>query len=55
MSLHDSLPFQNVFLAIVFHDVVYDPKSRTNEEDTVDVFRAFAAVLMEFQVNILTD
>jgi predicted metal-dependent HD superfamily phosphohydrolase len=25
--------------AIVFHDIVYDPKSKTNEEDSADLFR----------------
>ena len=32
----------NLSLAIFFHDVVYDPKSNKNEEDSANLFEAFA-------------
>eukprot|EP00002_Diphylleia_rotans_P016758 TRINITY_DN3255_c0_g1_i4.p1 TRINITY_DN3255_c0_g1~~TRINITY_DN3255_c0_g1_i4.p1 ORF type:complete len:218 (-),score=39.18 TRINITY_DN3255_c0_g1_i4:274-927(-) len=43
------LPFESllsskpeVYTAIFFHDVVYDPKSKTNEEDSASLFNSFA-------------
>lgn len=29
--------------AIFFHDIIYDPRSRTNEEDSAKLFRQYAA------------
>lgn len=37
-SLSDEL-----FLAAVYHDAIYDPKSNTNEEDSANLFKADAA------------
>jgi predicted metal-dependent HD superfamily phosphohydrolase len=31
-----------VFLAIVFHDIIYDPKSKENEVQSIELFREFA-------------
>lgn len=37
-----------VYLAIYFHDIVYDPKSKTNEEDSAELFaKHFRSVLDE--------
>ncbi len=33
---------QVVFLSIVFHDIIYNPRSPSNEEDSADLFKAFA-------------
>lgn len=33
---------QTILLAIFFHDAIYDPKSTTNEQDSVQLFREFA-------------
>lgn len=38
-SLNDEL-----FLAAVYHDAVYDPKSNTNEEDSANLFKVDAAM-----------
>lgn len=35
--------YQALVLAIFFHDVVYDPKSATNEEDSAKLFEAFCS------------
>jgi pantetheine-phosphate adenylyltransferase len=32
-----------LFLTTIFHDIVYDPKSATNEEDSAELFKAEAA------------
>ncbi|MES2763356.1 MAG: adenylyltransferase/cytidyltransferase family protein [Bacteroidota bacterium] len=39
-QLHDTdlLKHDELFLAAVFHDIVYDPKSKTNEEDSAEYF-----------------
>ncbi|XP_046336452.2 uncharacterized protein LOC124118392 [Haliotis rufescens] len=37
-----------VALAIFFHDIVYDPKSPCNEQDSIQMFRAFA---LEAELN----
>ncbi len=34
----DILKHDEVFLAAVFHDIIYDPQSKTNEEDSADYF-----------------
>ena len=38
--LHDAglLRHDELFLAAVFHDIIYNPQSRTNEEDSADYF-----------------
>jgi predicted metal-dependent HD superfamily phosphohydrolase len=33
---------QAVLLALVFHDIVYNPESRTNEADSAVLFERFA-------------
>lgn len=33
--------YTSVLLAIIFHDIVYDPKSNTNEENSADLFSEF--------------
>lgn len=45
-SLNDAdlLKHDELFLAAVFHDIVYHPKSRTNEEDSAELFIKEAAV-----------
>jgi len=39
-QLHDTdlLKHDEVFIAAVFHDIVYNPQSKTNEEDSADFF-----------------
>jgi pantetheine-phosphate adenylyltransferase len=39
-QLHDTgvLTHDEVFLAAVFHDIIYNPQSKTNEEDSADYF-----------------
>jgi pantetheine-phosphate adenylyltransferase len=39
-QLHDMdlLKHDEVFLAAIFHDIVYDPQSKTNEEDSAEYF-----------------
>ena len=39
-QLHDTdlLKYDELFLAAVFHDIVYDPQSNTNEEDSANLF-----------------
>ncbi|KAJ2985816.1 hypothetical protein HDV02_000346, partial [Globomyces sp. JEL0801] len=37
-TIHDSTV---MFLSIIFHDIVYDPKSSTNELDSIKVFNEF--------------
>jgi predicted metal-dependent HD superfamily phosphohydrolase len=36
LKINDSIVFN---LAIIFHDIVYDPASSTNEEDSVKLFQ----------------
>jgi predicted metal-dependent HD superfamily phosphohydrolase len=33
--------YNSVLLAIIFHDIVYDPKSNANEENSADLFSEF--------------
>ena len=40
-----------LFLAIIFHDLVYDPKSNTNEEDSVKAFEDSGIKLSEANAN----
>lgn len=37
----DSLDYKSLVLAIFFHDIVYDPNSATNEEDSAQLFQDF--------------
>lgn len=36
-----------VLLAIYFHDIIYDPKSKTNEEDSAEVFMQLCSSLLD--------
>ncbi|MBK6983401.1 MAG: hypothetical protein IPH32_00975 [Bacteroidetes bacterium] len=34
----DLLKHDELFLAAIFHDIIYNPQSNTNEEDSVEFF-----------------
>ena len=38
LDKRDLLSNKVLFLAALYHDVIYNPKSKTNEEDSVEVF-----------------
>jgi predicted metal-dependent HD superfamily phosphohydrolase len=37
----DGFDYESLVLAIFFHDIIYDPKSATNEEDSAQLFQDF--------------
>jgi pantetheine-phosphate adenylyltransferase len=39
----------NLIYAIMFHDLVYNPKSTTNEEDSAGIFKAWTGDRMQYQ------
>lgn len=41
-QIESSLDTTSMLLAIFFHDAVYDAKSKTNEEDSAELFSSFA-------------
>eukprot|EP00984_Skeletonema_dohrnii_P032048 scaffold25438_cov97-Skeletonema_dohrnii-CCMP3373.AAC.3 len=40
-----------LILAAFFHDVIYNPKSSTNEKDSADLFLQFASELMSMEIS----
>lgn len=34
--------YELLVVSIIFHDIVYDPKSKTNEEDSIELFKEYS-------------
>lgn len=47
METNDVEEYQAAMFSI-FHDIIYDPKSKTNENDSVEVYKDFIASLSQF-------
>jgi predicted metal-dependent HD superfamily phosphohydrolase len=40
-----------VILSVIFHDIIYDPRSSSNEEDSVDLFKLFVKEISDSSLD----